>query len=286
MPSQIPDLWRMKEDALRLYLLYLSRLQTSRRHKRVVAACRQIRRYAARGPGLKQALFTFSIEIDALCDLKKYRAAWRALRVRERILFGKQLNHRRRRWTAQGALALRYDYCPVLYFLGRYRTGCTLLETALALWLRDMPGQSFELLHYVSNGEAKPSNRCRVTLQHFYDRLGKDLREWELWDRFIDGLHPELFRFSKIRCHELRRDPRLLDAFRADLAVVIANRCFSRVSQGQDDLVHDARRVRKRQKAIAAARARFDREILPAHERLAKLKKLFPELHRVPTSRP
>lgn len=83
MPARIPDLWRTQEDASRLYKLYLVRLRMNGLHEQVVAACRQIRRYASRGPGAKVGLFAFSFEIDSLCDLKNYNQAWRRLRLFE-----------------------------------------------------------------------------------------------------------------------------------------------------------------------------------------------------------
>ena len=53
MTTQLPDLWRARADPDRMYQLYLARLQMNGLHDRVVAACRQIRRYAARGHGVR-----------------------------------------------------------------------------------------------------------------------------------------------------------------------------------------------------------------------------------------
>lgn len=90
LADSIPDLWQAKEYAVRLYQLYLLRLRMNHMHKRVVAICPCIRRYAARGPGPTEGLFTFFHEIDSLCDLKNYQAAWRRLRLREEIAFGER----------------------------------------------------------------------------------------------------------------------------------------------------------------------------------------------------
>jgi hypothetical protein len=75
MTSAVPDLWRAGDDALRLYELYLIRLLMNDLHDRIISACRIIRRYAARGPGRQEGLFTFSWEIDSLCALQQYEAA-------------------------------------------------------------------------------------------------------------------------------------------------------------------------------------------------------------------
>jgi hypothetical protein len=131
MPARIPDLWRMQEDASRLYQLYLVRLRMNGLHKQVVAACRQIRRYASRGPGAKEGLFTFSIEIDSLCDLKNYDQAWRRLRLLEETVFGIRLDLASHDWSAEQRWELAESYAPLLFFMRKYRQGCTLLEISL-----------------------------------------------------------------------------------------------------------------------------------------------------------
>src|SRR5207237_9546900 len=133
-------------------------------------ACRQIRRYAARGPGPKHGLFTFSFEIDALCDLKDYGAAWRQLRLREKIVFGERFDLFRGEWSAADARELQFLYAPLLFFLGRHRQGCLLLETSLAFWFRGGKVRSFDMLFNVYNGDGEPWHRCQVTLAHFYRR--------------------------------------------------------------------------------------------------------------------
>jgi hypothetical protein len=58
MSRGVPNLFRMEEHAVRLYELYLGRLEMNGLDEEVVAACRQIRRHAARSVGVKEALFT------------------------------------------------------------------------------------------------------------------------------------------------------------------------------------------------------------------------------------
>ena len=182
----IPDLWRAN-DASRLYSLYFGLLQMHHRHERIIAVCPRIRRYAARGPGPEEGLFTFFNEINALCELGKYQAAWRRLRLRDKMAFGKSFDLRNRKWTGADAWELTYSYAPQLYLLGRYRQGCELLETALRFYFRRRKVQSLDMLCHIYNGDDVPSHRFRVTLSHFYRRLGKDLRQWRYWARFIDG---------------------------------------------------------------------------------------------------
>src|SRR5262249_33026250 len=120
MAARIPDLWQLKEDAERLYSLYLSYLMQARRNEEIVSACRQIRRYSVRGPGLRKGLFTFWREIEALCELKRYQIAWRQLRRYGVNLLGKRLDLTRLEETPTIGLSLEFHYAPLLYFLGRY----------------------------------------------------------------------------------------------------------------------------------------------------------------------
>ena len=199
LATRIPDLWQAKEDdATRLYAIFLARLQMNGMHKRIVAACRQIRRYADRGPGRIEGLFTFSDEIDALCDQKQYKMAWRQLRLRHEIFYGQRLELNRR-WTVNDYWDLWSKYAPLLFFLKRYRDGCLLLETALDFLFAQGNVQSFDdILFHVYNNDKKPSHRCLVTLSHFYKHLGKDLREWRHWEAFVNGFHPKLFRLAGV----------------------------------------------------------------------------------------
>ena len=279
----IPDLWRAKEDATRLYQLYLCRLQMSRRHERIVAACSRIRRYAARGPGPPAGLFTFSFEIDSLCDLKDYQAAWRRLRLREEIVYGERLDLRNREWSSADAWELAFSYAPLLFFLGRYRHGCALLETSLGFWLGGRKTRSFDILFHVYNGDEEPWNRCRVTLSHFYRRLGKDLLQWRDWEAFVNGFHARLFRLSSVRRAELLADPGRLAVFFGKLMEVRAERTASGVGGSQSDLIESAAKVSKRQEATRQELDEFEKRIKPARERTKrKLQELFPELRRLP----
>jgi hypothetical protein len=279
MPQAIPDLWRGKEDAAQLYQLYLCRLQMNRLHERVVSACRQIRRYAARGPGATEGLFTFSFEIDSLCDLKDYQTAWRQLRLREDSHFGARFDLAQRRWAAGDCWELAFFYAPLLFFLKRYRQGCTLLETSLGFWFNRRKVRSYDILFHVYNGDEEPSNRCRVTLAHFYDRLGKGLREWQHWEAFVNGFHPRLVRLSGIRRDELLANPGHLTVLFDKLMDVRDERTTSGVGGGQSDLIDSAAKVRKRQETTQRKLSEFRERIKPVQERTNRtLQELFPEL--------
>jgi hypothetical protein len=262
MAERIPDLWRMKEDAARLYQLCLCRLQMHDQHERVVSACRQIRRHAARGPGPAEGWFTFYFAIDSLCELGNYRAAWRQLRLREELAFGERFDLVRREWTPTDWWDLAFYYAPLLFFLGRYRRGCALLETSLGFCFGGKKTRSFDLLFHVSSGDTEPRHRCGVALSHFYTRLGKSLGEWRHWEAFVKGFHPRLFRLAAIRRDELLRDPGRLGAFAAALMTA------------RDDLLESPRK-RQRDKFVErnnTARKRIE----------AKLHELFPELRGLP----
>lgn len=283
MAEVIPDLWRAKLDARRLYQLYLCRLQMNHRHERVVAVCPQIRRYAARGPGPTEGLFTFSIEIDSLCDLKDFQAAWRRLRRREEIVFGKRLDLRGREWSRSDYWELAFSYAPLLFFLGRYRQGCELLEISLGFWFSGRKARSFDILFHVYNGDEEPRNRCRVTLSHFYRRVGRDLRQWRHWVGFVNGFHPRLFRLSRVGRDELMADAGRLPVFFDKLMEVRAERTTSGVGGSQSDLIDSAAKVKKRQDAIQRKRDEFHERIKSVQELTdSKLRELFPELQGLP----
>lgn len=279
----IPDLWRAKEDAARLYQLYLVRLQINDRHEQVVAVCPRIRRYATRGPGPTEGLFTFSFEIDSLCALKDYKAAWRRLRLREEIIFGERLDLRRREWSSADGWELAFSYAPLLFFLGRYRQGCALLETSLGFWFGRRMTQSFDILFHVYNGNKEPWHQCQVTLSHFYNRLGKNLRQWRHWKAFVNGFHPRLFRLSGVHRDELMAEPERLGLFHDKLMEVRAERTTSGVGGSQSNLIDSAAKVRKRQEATQRQRDKFNERIKPVQERTnRKLQELFPELQGLP----
>lgn len=279
MAERVVDLWRLKEDASRLYEIYLIRLQMNRLHERVVVASRQIRRYAARGPGVKEGLFTFSFEIDSLCDLKEYKAAWRQLRLREEIVFGKRLDVEQHEWSATDESELMHSYAPLLFFLRRYREGCSLLEISLAFWFRSRKVPSYDLLFHVYNADEEPRHRCRVTLSHFYSRLGLELCNWRHWEAFVDGFHPRLFRLSGIRRDELLGDSGRLASFFDRLMDVQSERIISGVTSGESDLVESATKVRKRQMTLKKKLDEFEERIEPTIKRRdTKLQEFFPEL--------
>src|SRR5580704_5444541 len=107
--------------------------------------------------------------------------------LQEEIAFGQRFDLRSRQWSKADAFELAFSYAPLTYFLGRYRQGAQFLETSLDFWLRGKKVEIFDILSRVYNGEIEPSNRCRVTLSHFYARLGRDLRQWRGWRAFVNG---------------------------------------------------------------------------------------------------
>jgi hypothetical protein len=253
------------------------------RYERVVAACPQIRRYAARGPGPTEGLFTFFFEIDSLCDLKNYQTAWRRLRLREKIVFGKRLDLRSREWSSTDGCELAWSYAPLLFFLGRCSRGRELLETSLGFSFVGRNARSFDILFHVYNGDDEPSHRCRVTLSHFYRRLGRDLRQWRHWETFINGFHPRLFRLSGVRRDELIADPGRLGEFFDKLMKVRDERTTSGVGGSQSDLIDSAAKVKQRQDATQQKLNEFDERIKPVQDRTnSKLRDLFPELQGLP----
>lgn len=279
-PSGIPNLWK-NPGARRLYSRYLLKLEMAGRHNRIVTACRVIRRHASNRGRLNDGLFTFDLEINALCEVKDYKAAWRQFRRYERIAYGKQ-DDPRRCWRLEEVPLLTYSYAPLLYFLGRYREGCQALETALDALFNQGNTKSYDLLFSIYNGERTPTHRFRVTLSHFYDRLGLDLADWKHWRRFVNGFHPKLFRIGNVNREALSASAEHLPTFFQNLIKMREERTPSGIGGSQSDLVQSAAAVGKRQKAMQRRLDEFRERIKPVQQRSDQLlKKLFPELRQM-----
>ena len=279
MKPRIPDLWRAEEDASRLYSLYLAHLSMNGRYEQVVAACPKIRRYAARGPGAKEGLFTFHYELDAFVELNRYSEAWRQLRLREQPIFGKRFNLRRREWSAEDCQDLWSFYAPLLFFLRNYHQGCALLEISLDSWFGPQKVRSYDVLFHVYNGDEEPDNRCRVTLKHFYTRLRKNLSEWRHWEKFVNGIHPRLFRLAGVKREELLADSEHLSSLFGKLMEIRDERTISGFTRGQADLIESPRKVQERQAAIRAKHDEFGERTSATRKRINnKLRELFPEI--------
>jgi hypothetical protein len=133
------------------------------------------------------------------------------------------------------------------------------------------------MLFHVYNGDDEPQGLPRVTLTHFYRRMGKDLKEWTLWPVFVGGLAAPLFRITGIERKALLADSSQLATFFAHLMRLRSERVTSGVTRGQADLIEDRAKVKRWQDARRESRKRFDND--PARERTrATLYRHFPEL--------
>ena len=274
MRRRVPNLWRRESKAARLYELYIAELLISNRHADIVAACRKIRSYT-RDANRQAAMFTYSHEIDALCALGKHAVAWQQLRRRDREL-EKVGELKGRKWGVADPWSVRFDYAPLLYFTGRYEEGCGLLEAALGT-ANDRNVPSYDLLFSIYNGELRPKLRPRVTLTHFYKKLGKSLRDWEHWAAFLDGLSPRLFRVGRIRREELLEHPERLGDFFKTLMAVRAARMTSGITRGEQDLIESSRDVKKWQDDTRLRLEKFRRK-QAASEWRTKMRRSFPDL--------
>ena len=280
----LPDLWKEGEpDARRLYQLFLAYLMRDERHDRIVEVCRIIRRNVARGPGRRDGLFTYPIELESLCALGRFEPAWRQLRRWEETEFGRRLDIRRHRWTREQGHILLYQYAPLMYYRQRYHLGRRLQETGLRFAFQERHLNSYEILFHVYNDDPEPSQCPRVTLIHFYRRLDRSLDQWENWVRFIDGFHPRLLRIAEIRREDLRSDVSLLPLLYRRLLEISAARITSGVTRGQNDLIQSEAKVRRWQEETAEKIRQHDREFRSQRRTIREnLVSWFPELRRVP----
>jgi len=275
--NRVPNLLRLRsaKEFEYLYQLYLLRLTQSSRWDRTLEACRQIRSYAARAGRPRLADFTYYFEIDALCQLGKFSAAWGQLRRLERLAYGRSINLNAKSWRSDELdWFLRY-HPQILYFLGRNRLARRLYEAMLGKMLRTRDDSSFELLPHVYNSINPPHYRQQVSLFHIYAALGKSLSEWPDWTRFVRGLHPKLLILAGVTKEELLRNPGLMRTFDEAIHAEQKRRLTAGVSDGQRDLTDPPRKVKRRQEAVLKKRAPLQRT---ASEHQKQLECIFPEL--------
>jgi hypothetical protein len=279
--SALPNLFRGPQktpSAQRLYETFLSRLSSSHQSDRILAACRVMRRYAKLAGKPEDAAFTLQWEMDAHGQVGNYEAMWHSLQAHERLRIGRSIRVATHRWGHRDHHDLIFRYAPLLYLRGRYKLGCKLMETALEM-TSHRKKWSFESLWHVYKPLKTPSSIYDVTLAHFYAALDRDLSEWGLWNRFLDGFDPKLFRSSGIAKEALRQNPRLIKSFFEWIVAERRKRLFTGTTDGERDLVESPSKVRRRQTVRKKLLLRFDRgqDVLNS-----KIEALFPELAKSP----
>jgi hypothetical protein len=278
----VPNLFRTWDDPRlieRYYCLYLAELHAAQRAHRLVEVCRSIRRFAKKHGEPKAGLFTFQYEMYACEGIGDAEAGWRLLRTWDRAALGKTIDLASHRWNADDAHRLMFFYSPLLYLRGHYRLGCQLLENALKMHSHQK-GWSFELLWHVYKPLLQPSTTYDVTLTHFYRALGRELRDWPLWRKFVDDFPSKLFQLSGVSRNSLRNDPTLLKPFFQWICAERERRLFTHTTMGAVDLLESAAKVKHRQINVATKIARLANN---PHRLLLeeKLKKRFPELAEI-----
>jgi hypothetical protein len=225
--SPLPNLFKgpqKTDSAQRLYEIFLSRLSTSRRSDRILLACREIRRYAKLAGKPQPAAFTYFWEMEVHGQKQDYEAMWCSLRAEEHFRTGRRYRLASHRWSHREHHDLIFRYAPLLYLRGRYKLGCRLMETALEM-ASHRKKWSFEWLWHVYKPRKAPSSTYDVTLAHFYTELDRDLSDWKLWDKFLDGFDPRLFRSSGIAKDALRQNPCLMKSFLNGLRLSVESGC-------------------------------------------------------------
>ena len=154
------------------------------------------------------------------------------------------------------------------------------MEKALRIASR-RKGWSFEMLWHVYKPIPRPARVYDVTLSHFYVALGRDLRAWPLWRRFVDDIHPKLLRGSQISRGDLENDPALLQPLFESIVAERRRRLSSGTTHGIRDLTEAPARVRQRQAKIKKKILAIDED--PRWLDLEKrLQAVFPELAQLP----
>jgi hypothetical protein len=280
--AETPNLFQSEWDAetIRCYERFLSRLCWAGRTKRTIAACRQIRRFAASNHA--ERAFTYFWELEAYGRLQDFDSMWQVLRAWERAAFKKRLNLTEHRWNSDDFHQLIYYYGPILYLRGRYGLGRRLMETALSM-AADQKGWSFEMLWHVYKPINRPASIYEVTLSNFYSASGRKLTEWPLWDSFVDNLDSRVLRMSQVPRPELRKDSALLRSLFAWITGERRRRLSSGTTDGLRDLTEPAGKVRNRQQKIKEKLLKLD-EDPGQEERERRLVAIFPELANLPAT--
>lgn len=271
----IPDLWRLKEDAERLYKSFLCRLMMHDMQERIVTACRVIRRHAAKAPETRDALFTFGHEIDALFELQNYRGVLRQLRLRERMLFGSRLDLLR--LPPSSGQMIEFQYAPVHYFLGNFSVGCILLEAALRPWFAVEKPDSLYIITRVCDGRNRSAGRHNVTLAQFYKRLNKKLSEWADWEPFVKGFDPRVFRLAGMSRLDLLNDCDKLPEFYRRLSDIAKQKGTS-LGSGKSTLLDSPAKIRQQKDQMQSHKDFLKRTEPQRTPTDIKLKGLFPEM--------
>lgn len=279
----VPNLFRTfdnRHEIERYYSVYLVQLLRANRARRVIEACRCIRRFAKDHGRPKAGLFTFPWEIDAYERGKlNAPAMWRVLRSWDRMALGKPIDLANHRWNQEDAHRLLFFYAPLLYLRGQYRLGCALLEKAIKMHSR-RKDWGFELLWHIYKPVLRPATTYDVTLTHFYRALGRDIRQWELWSDFVDNFPAKLFGLSGVSRNSLRSNPALLEPFFQRICAERERRLFTHTTMGVIDLLQSAAKVKQRQKTVAKKITRSAND--PQRKNLEeKIRKTFPELAEI-----
>lgn len=282
--SRLPNLFHGPQrtaSAQRLYEIFLARLTFAGSRDRVVSAAREIRRYANTMGGRRAGAFSYYWEMEVHEHHQDFESMWRSLRAQEKAWLGRQLRLSTHRSTYRDHPQLIFRYAPLLYLRGSYRLGCRLTEIALEM-TSHRRGWSFEWLWHVYKPVKAPTATREVTLSHFYSALGRDLSQWEQWNKFLDGFDPKLFRTSGITKESLRDDSRRIKPFFEWIVGERRKRLFTGTTDGERDLTEPPSKVQSRQSARKRMLLKFD----AASERdlfEQKLLQLFPELAGLPS---
>jgi hypothetical protein len=276
-------------EASRLYEIALSRLLFAGRNQDTIAAARRVRAHVRRAGLWPEGGWTYTWEIEALLNLQRPRAAWAQYRrwlrsIRQRTSIA-TVEQRARSVPPM----VQYEF-PILYAWGKWAAGARALEAYLAMALRKESvwrPTALDLM-YAIYGDPEPEAKPRVTLTHFYGKLGKTLDQWPDWRRWVRALHPRLLDIGGVTRRRLRDDPALLpDMYRR---IVEERRCRTptHMSSGLKDLVEPEPKVRARQERIREERrisaGRFRGRAEKVRAKVREYFPFLPEARRVTAS--
>ena len=227
----LPNLFEKEFDAIRLYLLFLARLDRAGLYSAVVETCNQIKEYAKttfdqRDPSREGnakpndhlALFVYGPQRQALVAMGEFDGAWDQLLEYETLANGRKRDLNPSDLSEDDAHFFLFDYAPLLYFRGEFEQGASLKERGIEFAINHWDQSEHFLDHVYSARESEPSRSVDVSLMEIYKKLGKKLQEWNVWSYYVSQFSTEVLKAAGAEVREIVQNPELLETVATVLA--------------------------------------------------------------------
>lgn len=226
-----------------------------KKHNEIIISCRRIRKHAKKSNKLKQSLFTFFNENHALCELSRFNIAVKQLHLFFKILYSRNIDLNKFKWSKKWAFNMIYQYGPLFYMNKQYDLGYEIMTKGLNYFKSD---NSYELLNNVYSLKNKPRFTYEVTYIHFLNKLNIKLDTWNQYEIFIKNFNPKILKIGKTNKTELLNNSRAFKEFYRNIIKAQSNlNLFSGITRGEADLIQKRKQVKKSQQKFQKNRERY-----------------------------